>query len=217
MRRRISSVPTRLPGSEFKNQTVRSIDPNAALVLHTKSYTGTRGGISVEDPRSVRQQHRDIQDGCQSDGLHRPGYDSLGDTLEKKKVAGELQLHSDQGFQYTSQAYSKLTLSYRITLFSPMFNQISNILPICRNIITDCDFITHASCTPHSLDLPASYYMILGGTSVALMIVSAIAMRTFSFNFTGGYLPTWSMKQTVQRSVAKADNPPHGVFHAEGL
>ena len=43
MRRRISSVPTRLPGSEFKNQTVRSIDPNAALVLHTKSYAGTRG------------------------------------------------------------------------------------------------------------------------------------------------------------------------------
>ena len=25
---------------------------------------------------------------------------------EKKKVAAELQLHSDQGFQYTSQAYS---------------------------------------------------------------------------------------------------------------
>lgn len=34
---------------------------------------------------------------------------------EKKKVAGQLQLHSDQGFQYTSQAYFKLTQSYRIT------------------------------------------------------------------------------------------------------
>ena len=34
---------------------------------------------------------------------------------EKKKVAGELQLHSDQGFQNTSQAYFKLTQSYRIT------------------------------------------------------------------------------------------------------
>lgn len=34
---------------------------------------------------------------------------------EKKKVAAELQLHSDQGFQYTSQAYFKLTQSYRIT------------------------------------------------------------------------------------------------------
>ena len=34
---------------------------------------------------------------------------------EKKKVAGRLQLHSDQGFQYTSQAYFKLTKEYGIT------------------------------------------------------------------------------------------------------
>ena len=34
---------------------------------------------------------------------------------EKKRVAAELQLHSDQGFQYTSHAYFKLTQSYRIT------------------------------------------------------------------------------------------------------
>ena len=34
---------------------------------------------------------------------------------EKKNVAAELQLHSDQGFQYTSQAYFKLTQSYGIT------------------------------------------------------------------------------------------------------
>ena len=34
---------------------------------------------------------------------------------EKKRVAAELQLHSDQGFQYTSQAYFKLTQSYGIT------------------------------------------------------------------------------------------------------
>lgn len=34
---------------------------------------------------------------------------------EKKKVAAELQLHSDQGFQYTSNAYFKLTQSYGIT------------------------------------------------------------------------------------------------------
>ena len=34
---------------------------------------------------------------------------------EKKKVAAELQLHSDQGFQYTSQAYFKLTKQYGIT------------------------------------------------------------------------------------------------------
>ena len=34
---------------------------------------------------------------------------------EKKRGAAELQLHSDQGFQYTSQAYFKLTQSYGIT------------------------------------------------------------------------------------------------------
>ena len=33
----------------------------------------------------------------------------------KEKVTTELQLHSDQGFQYTSQAYFKLTQSYSIT------------------------------------------------------------------------------------------------------
>ena len=33
----------------------------------------------------------------------------------KEMVTTELQLHSDQGFQYTSQAYFKLTQSYHIT------------------------------------------------------------------------------------------------------
>ena len=33
----------------------------------------------------------------------------------KEKVTAELQLHSDQGFQYTSQAYFNLTQSYGIT------------------------------------------------------------------------------------------------------
>ena len=34
---------------------------------------------------------------------------------EKKRVAAELQLHSDQGFQYTSPAYFNLTKGYGIT------------------------------------------------------------------------------------------------------
>ena len=34
---------------------------------------------------------------------------------EKKRAAAELQLHSDQGFQYTSQAYFQLTKQYGIT------------------------------------------------------------------------------------------------------
>lgn len=34
---------------------------------------------------------------------------------KKEKVTVELQLHSDQGFQYTSQAYFNLTKEYGIT------------------------------------------------------------------------------------------------------
>lgn len=35
--------------------------------------------------------------------------------MQKEAVAGELQLHSDQGFPYTSQAYFTLTQEYGIT------------------------------------------------------------------------------------------------------
>ena len=41
--------------------------------------------------------------------------DTIKAAKRKEKVTAELQLHSDQGFQYTSQAYFKLTQSYRIT------------------------------------------------------------------------------------------------------
>ena len=41
----------------------------------------------------------------------------------KEKVTAELQLHSDQGFQYTSQAYFKLTKSYHIT---PSMSRLGN-------------------------------------------------------------------------------------------
>ena len=40
--------------------------------------------------------------------------DTIRLALRKEKVAGELQLHSDQGFQYTSHGYFKLTQSYGI-------------------------------------------------------------------------------------------------------
>ena len=41
--------------------------------------------------------------------------DTVRLAMKKEKVAGELQLHSDQGFQYTSQAYFNLTKEYGIT------------------------------------------------------------------------------------------------------
>ena len=41
--------------------------------------------------------------------------DTVRTAMQKEAVAGELQLHSDQGFQYTSQAYFTLTKEYGIT------------------------------------------------------------------------------------------------------
>lgn len=40
---------------------------------------------------------------------------TIHEAKKKEKVTAELQLHSDQGFQYTSQAYFRLTQSYHIT------------------------------------------------------------------------------------------------------
>lgn len=40
--------------------------------------------------------------------------DTIHLAVKKEKVAGELRLHSDQGFQYTSQAYFNLTKEYGI-------------------------------------------------------------------------------------------------------
>ena len=40
---------------------------------------------------------------------------TIRDAKRKEKVTAELQLHSDQGFQYTSNQYFKLTKSYGIT------------------------------------------------------------------------------------------------------
>jgi len=40
---------------------------------------------------------------------------TIKDAIEKEKVTSELQLHSDQGFQYTSAGYYNLTKKYGIT------------------------------------------------------------------------------------------------------
>ena len=40
---------------------------------------------------------------------------TIREAKRKEEVTAELQLHSDQGFQYTSTAYFKLTQSYGIT------------------------------------------------------------------------------------------------------
>ena len=40
---------------------------------------------------------------------------TIREAKKKEKVTAELQLHSDQGFQYTSHPYFKLTQEYNIT------------------------------------------------------------------------------------------------------
>ena len=41
--------------------------------------------------------------------------DTIKAAKRKEKITAELQLHSDQGFQYTSHAYYKLTKAYSIS------------------------------------------------------------------------------------------------------
>ena len=49
--------------------------------------------------------------------------DTVKEAMKKEKVTADLQLHSDQGFQYTSQAYFKLTTLYGIT---PSMSRVGN-------------------------------------------------------------------------------------------
>lgn len=61
--------------------------------------------------------------------------------VAKKKVATELQLHSDQGSQYTSQRYFKLTQAYGITpSLSRKGNSYDNAMAenFCSILKTEC-------------------------------------------------------------------------------
>ena len=63
---------------------------------------------------------RDLYDNCivayktAKDQSIKLVLDTIKAAKKKEKVTGELQLHSDQGFQYTSHAYFNLTQSYGI-------------------------------------------------------------------------------------------------------
>ena len=91
----------------------------------TELHIGIRENASVYEPSHYRPEKPIVYDGSsitQGACASRPGnsYQNilarrLAMKKEKKRVAAELQLHSDQGFQYTSQAYFRLTQSYGIT------------------------------------------------------------------------------------------------------
>jgi putative transposase len=46
--------------------------------------------------------------------------------VQKEAVTAELQLHSDQGFQYTSTGYFNLTKEYGITVMTMLWLKISS-------------------------------------------------------------------------------------------
>lgn len=71
--------------------------------------------VFIYDTGFIRQQHRSLQDRYTADGKSGAWYYSAGNEAREKRAAAELHLHSDQGFQYTSQAYFNLTQAYGIT------------------------------------------------------------------------------------------------------
>ena len=78
----------------------------------------------------------------------------------KEKVTAELQLHSDQGFQYTSQAYFKLTQRYGITpSMSRRGNPYDNALAenFFSILKTECIYRTKIATLTEAKDLIADY------------------------------------------------------------
>ena len=66
---------------------------------------------------------------------------TIREAKKKEKVTAELQLHSDQGFQYTSHPYFKLTQEYNITpSMSRRGNPYDNALAenFFSNLKTEC-------------------------------------------------------------------------------
>ena len=78
----------------------------------------------------------------------------------KEKVTAELQLHSDQGFQYTSQAYFKLTQQYGITpSMSRRGNPYDNALAenFFSILKTECIYRTKIATLAEARDLIDDY------------------------------------------------------------
>ncbi len=91
---------------------------------------------------------------------------TIREAKKKEKVTAELQLHSDQGFQYTSQAYFKLIQSYGITpSMSRRGNPYDNALAenFFSILKTECIYRTNWSSTairmPVFIFILSSHYL----------------------------------------------------------
>ena len=79
--------------------------------------------------------------------------DTIRDAKQKEKAAGELHLHSGQGFQYTSHAYFSLTKEYGIT---PSMSRRGNC---CDNAMTSLCFF-RAVGRPHPYSKQREFFCL---------------------------------------------------------
>ena len=93
---------------------------------------------------------------------------------EKKRVAVELQFHSDQDFHYTSHAYFKLTQSYRTT---PAMSNKGN---------------------PHDNAMAENFFSILKTECSYLHKPKTFAEANYVFKLTGHHSPLSPAKQDTR-------------------
>ena len=89
----------------------------------------------------------------------------------KEKVTAALQLHSDQGFQYTSQAYFKLTQSYHITpSMSSRGNPYDNAMAenFFSILTTECIYRTKLKPTEEARLLIGEYILFYNNERIQL-------------------------------------------------
>lgn len=109
--------------------------------------------------------------------------DTIHDAKKKEKVTEELQLHSDQGFQHTSNAYHKLTQEYAIT---PSMSRRGNCYDnaMAENFFsilkTECIYRARPNDFAHARRLIDSYIWFYNNERIQLKTGEAPLTRRFS-------------------------------------
>jgi transposase InsO family protein len=109
--------------------------------------------------------------------------DTIKAAKKKEKVTEELQLHSDQGFQYTSSAYFNLIQSYGIT---PSMSRRGNCYDnaMAENFFsilkTECIYRAKPTCFAHARSLIDEYIWFYNNERIQLKTGEAPLTRRLS-------------------------------------
>ena len=109
--------------------------------------------------------------------------DTIKAAKSKEKVTAELQLHSDQGFQYTSRAYHNLTKEYGIT---PSMSRRGNCYDnaMAENFFgilkTECIYRTKPKTLSEAKHLIDDYIWFYNNERIQIKTGEAPLMRRFS-------------------------------------